>query len=36
MVKTGPSQIGHKNKGEVFNLEDKTYYQVRKINTDLI
>ena len=36
MVKTGPSQIGHKNKGEVFNFSDKTYYQVRNINTYLI
>ena len=36
MVQTGPSQIGHKNKGEIFNFADKTDYQVSKINTDLI
>ena len=36
MVQTGPSQIGHKNKGEIFNLADKTDSQVSEINTDLI
>ena len=36
MVKTDPSQIGHKNKKEMFNLSDNTDYQVRIINTDLI
>ena len=36
MVKTGPSQIGHKKNGEMFNFADKTDSQVSKINTDLI
>ena len=36
MVQTGPSQIGHKNKGQIFNLADKIYSQVSKINTYLI
>ena len=36
MFQTGPSQIGHKNKGESFNLADKIDSQVSKINTDLI
>ena len=36
MVQTGPSQICHKNKGEIFNLADKTDPQVSKTNTDLI
>ena len=36
MVKTGPSQIGHKNREEIFNFADKTDSQVSKINTDLI
>ena len=36
MIQTGPSQIGHKNKGEIFNLVDKIDYQVSKINTYLI
>ena len=36
MVQTGPSQIGHNNKGEIFNLADKIDSQVSKTNTDLI
>ena len=36
MVQTGPSQIGHKNKGDIFNLADKTDSQVSKINTYFI
>ena len=36
MVQTGTSQIGHKHKGESFNLADKIDSQVSKINTDLI
>ena len=36
MVKTGPIQIGHKNRGEIFNFADRTDSQVSKINTDLI
>ena len=36
MVQTGPIKIGHNNKGEIFNLADKTDSQVSKINTDLI
>ena len=36
MVQIGPSQIGHKHKGESFNQEDKTDDQVSKINNDLI
>ena len=36
LISIGPSQIGHKNKGEMFNFADKTDYQVSKINTDLI
>ena len=36
MVKTGPSQIGHKKEGYIFNLGDKIDYQLSKINTDLI
>ena len=33
MVQTGPSQIGHNNKGYILNLADKTDSQVSKINT---
>ena len=36
MIQTGPSQIGHKNKGESFNLAEKINPQVSRINTDLI
>ena len=36
MVQTGINQIGHNNKGENFNLADKTDPQVSKINTGLI
>ena len=35
MIQNVPSQIGHKNKVEIFNLADKTDYQVSKINTYL-
>ena len=36
IVQTGPIQIGHKKRGEIFNLADKSDSQVSKINTDLI
>ena len=36
MIQTGPSQIVHKNKVEIFNLADKTDSQVSKINAYLI
>ena len=36
LISIGPSQIGHKNKGEMFNLADKTDSQVSNINTNLI
>ena len=36
MVQTGTSQIGHKHKGELFNLADKIDSQVSKTNTGLI
>ena len=36
MIHTGPSQIGNKHKGDIFNLEDKIDFQVSKINTDLV
>ena len=36
MIHTGPSQIFHKNQGEIFNLADRTDSQVSRIDTDLI